>query len=45
MFKVIWSRYGRYAGEKVFEDRPSALKFFNAIRGHNGVSRAELKAI
>lgn len=45
MFKVIWSRYGRFAGEKVFEDRPSALKFFHAIRGHNGVSRAELKAI
>jgi hypothetical protein len=45
MFKVVWSRYGRHAGEKVFDTRAAALSFFHAIRGHNGVSRAELKAI
>lgn len=45
MFKVIWNRYGRYAGEKVFEDRPSAMKFFHSIRRMSGVNRTELKAI
>ena len=45
MFKVIWNRYGRYAGEKVFEDRESAMKFFHSIRRMSGVNRTELKAL
>jgi hypothetical protein len=43
MYTVTWTRWGRAAGNEVFNDRPAALQFFNRIRRQNGVTRAELK--
>lgn len=45
MWKVVWTRYGRYAGEEVFDTREQALKFFNRLRNFKGVGSAEMKFV
>lgn len=45
MYVVVWSRWGRAAGNESFECPAAALKFFNRIRRMSGVTRAEMKPV
>jgi hypothetical protein len=45
MFKVVYSYYGKYQHERVFNTEKSAIKFFWYVQKRSGVTQTKMTEI